>query len=233
MSKNQNQRTQKKGVPEKPLTLWGRFIALTLGNTVSFLSWMLMAINVSILIEWIGMLFWWEADHAQSMLQSEIDYLSQFSRNSLLTVHPSVMAQAFIETINSAYAWLRLPEFLPWLQQHVFILYVAISSAIDVTYMMCIRLVTIVFTLPVFLLWFVVAAIDGLSERDIRKYEGGLESSFIYHKVKPFIFPAIALSCGLYLTLPFSMNPALFFLVPQFILFTATFWTCATFKKFL
>lgn len=233
MSQRQNQRARKKVAPEKPISLWGSFIALTLGNVVSFCSWMLMAIVVSIIIEWIGMLFWWEPDHAQTMLQSEINYLSQFSKNGLLSIHPATMAQTFIGVVNDAYAWLHLPEWLPWIRQHLFILYVAVSSAVDVTYMMCIRLVTIVFTLPVFILWFVVAAIDGLSERDIRKYEGGIESSFIYHKVKPFIFPAIALSCGLYLTLPFSMNPALFFLLPQFILFTATFWTCATFKKFL
>jgi len=213
--------------------MWGRFIALTLGNTVSFCSWMFMAIVISILIEWIGMVFWWESGHAQSMLQHEISYLAQFSQNSLLSIHPAVMAQTFIKSVNDVYAWARLPQWLPWIEQHLSIVYLAVSSAIDVTYMMCIRVVTIVFTLPVFLLWFMVAAIDGLSERDIRKYEGGLESSFVYHKVKPFIVPAIALSCGLYLTLPFSMNPALFFLVPQLILFTATFWTCATFKKFL
>jgi integrating conjugative element membrane protein (TIGR03747 family) len=115
----------------------------------------------------------------------------------------------------------------------MYVLYVAISSAVNITYMMCIRVVTILFTLPVFILWFIVAATDGLTQRDIRKYEGGIESSFVYHKVKPFILPAIALSCGIYLTSPFSINPALFFLLPQLILFFATYWTCATFKKFL
>ena len=192
-----------------------------------------MAIVFSILIEWIGLLFWWEADHAQKMLQAEVNYLSQFDRNGLLSMHPATLAQTFIQSLHGFYAWLHLPNWLPWFKQNVFVLYVAITSAIDVTYMMCIRLVTVIFTLPAFVMWFIVAATDGLTERDIRKYEGGIESSFIYHKVKPWIFPAIALSAGLYLTLPFSMNPALFFLIPQLILFTATYWTTATFKKFL
>ena len=41
------------------LRLWD----MSIGNAFRFVGWSILAVFVSILIEWIGMAFWWDLDH--------------------------------------------------------------------------------------------------------------------------------------------------------------------------
>lgn len=205
----------------------------TVGRAFAFALWFLFALVVSIVIEWVGMLFWWDENHSRAMLQREVDYLSHLEINTLFKLHPVELATGAVETLNQGYAFLGADRWLPALQSQIGWLYLALSSAVDVTYTLVIRLATVVLALPAFVFWGLLGLIDGLVERDIRKECGGIESSFVYHHVKPLMMPAIAVSCGLYLTLPISFNPGLFFLIPQGLFFITVYFTASSFKKFL
>ena len=95
------------------------------------------------------------------------------------------------------------------------------------------RLTICLFVLPGFLLVALVAFYDGLVARDIRKYTGGHESSYVFHKAKRWIVPSLLLTISIYLMLPFSLRPAVIF-APS-MLFTGLMIYIATsrFKKFL
>jgi integrating conjugative element membrane protein (TIGR03747 family) len=206
----------------------------TLSQIASLLSWFLFAIFISILIEWIGMLAgWWDKTHARHMLTEEIGYLSHIDQNQLLKLHPAQLAGQAITWVNEAYSFIGIPKALSILSQYMGWLAIALSSAIDITYTLVIRLAVVLLALPAFILWGLLGLVDGLVARDIRKACGGVESSFVYHRVKGWMKPAIGLSSGLYLTLPFSINPALFFIVPQLLFFTFVYYTASTFKKFI
>ena len=224
--------TVKDRVNEKR-TLTELVISSTVGRVFSFIGWFLFALVMSILVEWLGMLFLWDTNHSRDVLHKEIQYLSQLDQNFLLSVQPASLATQAVEWVNNGYRWLRVDRALAFLQRHFSLGFIAISSAMDVTYTLIIRLVTVVLALPAFLIWGMLGLIDGLVDRDIRKECGGLESSFLYHHVRRWVAPSLGVGCGLYLTLPFTFNPGLYFLVPQALFFVAVYYTASTFKKFI
>lgn len=217
---------------ERVPTLTERVIAGTFGQAISFFFWFVFAIAISIIIEWIGMLFWWDTGHSRRVLEQEVAYLSQLNGSTLLSLQPIDIAQMTSQWITRGFDALGANHWLPWLAEKIQPLFIAVSSAMDVTYTLIIRLATVVLAIPAFIFWGALALVDGLVERDIRKACGGIEQAFFYHHVKPFIKPALAMGCGLYLTLPFSFNPGLFFLLPQAVFFCAVYYTAATFKKY-
>jgi hypothetical protein len=96
-----------------------------------------------------------------------------------------------------------------------------------------IRVLTILFSFPAFLLITLYVIADGLYQRQIRKLSGAMESSFIYHHTKRWIKPLIAAPMVLLLASPFAIHPSVFVLVatltPGFFILT----TVKYFKKYL
>ncbi len=82
-----------------------------------------------------------------------------------------------------------------------------ILSSVTVTQIFVVRLVLILFSLPAFGLFAVVGAVDGLVERDLRRWGGGRESSNVYNLARKSIVPAFILACVIYISLPFSISP--------------------------
>ena len=106
-----------------------------------------------------------------------------------------------------------------------------LQAAVNITQVFIVRLVVIILTLPIFLIVGIAASIDGLVQRELRKYGGGNESSFVYHNIKPWILPSIFWGWIIYLGFPVSVHPNFVF-VPSAILYGMTIAiTAATFKK--
>ena len=55
------------------------------------------------------------------------------------------------------------------------------QGAMQVTQLFSVRLAILTLAMPVFLLFSLVALVDGLVQRDLRRWGGGRESSFVYH----------------------------------------------------
>ena len=69
--------------------------------------------------------------------------------------------------------------------------------------------------------------------RDLRRWGGGRESSFVYHYAKQSVLPLVALAWAVYLALPFSLHPSVIVL-PFAALFALSVSIMAgTFKKYL
>lgn len=76
-----------------------------------------------------------------------------------------------------------------------------------------IRMAGLLQALPLFILTCVLAAIDGLSERYIRRCGLGRESAAIYHRAKHYAFRLLPPLAGfVYLVLPYPMEPAMVFM---------------------
>ena len=60
-----------------------------------------------------------------------------------------------------------------------------------VTQVFAVRMAVLTLAMPVFLLFGLVGVTDGLVQRDLRRWGGGRESSFVYHHAKRFIMPAV------------------------------------------
>jgi integrating conjugative element membrane protein (TIGR03747 family) len=108
-----------------------------------------------------------------------------------------------------------------------------VIAAMQVTQVFALRLVILTLATPVFGLFSLVALVDGFVQRDLRRWGGGRESSFVYHWAKRSAMPLLVLSWVIYLALPVSLHPS-FVVLPfagLFALSVAV--TASSFKKYL
>jgi integrating conjugative element membrane protein (TIGR03747 family) len=108
-----------------------------------------------------------------------------------------------------------------------------VMAAMQVTQLFSVRLAILTLAMPVFLLFSLVALVDGLVQRDLRRWGGGRESSFVYHYAKKATLPLVVITWVVYLALPFSLHPT-FVVLPFAMLFALSVAvTASTFKKYL
>lgn len=216
------------------------------------IKWLLFSLLFSIIIEWVGMNLWWPdqgLDHSRNMLANEIGYLDRDFHRSIVTSDPARFAK---QVADGSYHYLfevtRFVTFIRWVSQPIGAeetglrltlhqLYRPIAqytiAAMQITQVFSVRLAILILAIPVFLLFSLVALVDGLVRRDLRRWGGGRESSFIYHYAKKAGMPLMVLTWVIYLSLPFSLHPT-FVIIPFASMFSlAVTVTASTFKKYL
>ncbi len=223
-----------------------------LGQLLRLLYWLVLALFFSIIIEWVGMIFWWPeegANHSLAMLSAELGYLSGDLRTSLLVSDTAAYATAIADTL---YHWLwqktGLETLVLWLATppppgasswqtglHSFYLGVAqfVSAAANITQVFAVRLAVLTLAMPAFALAVLLGILDGLVMRDRRRWSGGRESSFLYHHAKRWIWPLFIAVWVLYLSLPTSIHPAFSILPFAALIGLVVTITVSTFKKYL
>lgn len=108
-----------------------------------------------------------------------------------------------------------------------------LKAAMIVTELVSVRVAIALLSLPAFLFIALVAVVDGLVERDLRRFGGGMERAMLYHYVKPHARMIVVLAWVIYLSAPIGMHPNVIF-VPAALLFGwVVFTTVSSFKKFL
>lgn len=96
------------------------------------------------------------------------------------------------------------------------------------------RMSVAAFALPAFVLACMVGVVDGLVRRDLRRWGGGRESSFVYHHAKRYTVWALTGGFSLYLAWPFGgFNPAYMVLVFTVLVAFTMSTTVAAFKKYV
>jgi integrating conjugative element membrane protein (TIGR03747 family) len=103
----------------------------------------------------------------------------------------------------------------------------------QITQVFAVRLAILTLATPVFGLFTLVALVDGLVRRDLRRWGGGRESSFVYHYAKKAALPLIVTAWVLYLALPVSLHPSWIILPFALVFGFAVTITASTFKKYL
>lgn len=218
--------------------VWEWLMDTTIGNAFRFIGWACLAITISVLVEWGGMVWLWGPNHSQEMLAEEIGYLSTFNKNLLTDIYPVDLATHFVDWANIAVNFLHLREISSWLANGVLgsvtnIAVYGIDSMVNTVFIFAVRSAICLSALSGFILVGLVAFVDGLVERDIRKACGGIESAMMYHRAKRLIKPTLFLTFGGYLTAPISIHPSLVFLPVMAMFAGAIYITAKTFKKFL
>ena len=224
----------------------------TLRQLLRLLYWLMLSLIFSIIIEWIGMIFWWPeegANHSLAMLSAELGYLSGDLRESLLVSDTAAYATAFADTLyhwlwqktglETAIVWLAAtppPGASSW-QASLHILYAAVaqfvSAAANITQVFAVRLAVLTLAMPAFALAVLLGTPDGLVMRDLRRWSGGRESSFLYHHAKRWIWPLFIAVWVFYLSLPMSIHPAFSILPFAALIGLVVTITVSTFKKYL
>lgn len=216
------------------------------------LQWLVFSLIFSIVVEWIGMTLWWPEqglDHSRDMLLAEIAYLRADVGRSLIIAEPAEFAQTLAN--RSYYVLIQLTgveRLIGWLSAssgadagtvqdriHTWLRPVAghLMAAVQIAQVFSVRLAVLLLATPVFGLFGLVGLVDGLVSRDLRRWGGGRESSFVYHWAKRSALPLFVTSWVLYLALPFSLHPS-FVVLPFSVLFAMVVGvTASRFKKYL
>ena len=237
--------------PRRPVAHPGT-ISRALTGIAQCLKWLFLSLLFSVLIEWIGMAFWWEEqglDHSRQMLVNELQFLGADFHRSWLTADPMQFARDVSHRLyRIAFEWTGIVDLIHWIAPapsieesgvrpvlHQIYRPVAdyILAGMQITQVFAVRLAILTLAMPVFGLFTLVALVDGLVRRDLRRWGGGRESSFIYHYAKKAAIPLIIMAWVLYLALPFSLHPS-WIILPFALAFAfAVTITASTFKKYL
>jgi integrating conjugative element membrane protein (TIGR03747 family) len=237
--------------PRRQVVQQGLF-SKSLSAVAKIIQWLLFSLLFSIIVEWAGMVLWWPdegIDHSRTMLATEISYLDNDFRRSVVTSDPARFAKRFADnSYHYLFEVTRFVDFIQWVSpsplKHeqgarptLHRIYQPIAEYViammQVTQVFSVRLAILTLAMPLFMLFSLVALVDGLVQRDLRRWGGGRESSFVYHYAKKAALPLVILTWVTYLALPFSLHPS-FIILPFATLFALTVAvTASTFKKYL
>jgi hypothetical protein len=209
---------------EKPVVHERGALAKGLGLIAGLVSAALLAVGVSVLIECVGIaLDWWPANHAMTLLISERAYIEAIDQYPMTALSPravsAIASQEFDGFWRSIFSANGLSPYG--------------VAAINSVKLILLRLSICLFVLPGFVLIALAAFYDGLVSRDIRKYTGGHESSYVFHKAKRWIVPSLMLTISVYLMLPFSLPPVVIFAPSMALTGMMIYIAASRFKKFL
>jgi integrating conjugative element membrane protein (TIGR03747 family) len=246
---SQTAQSQQQQVREKGL------IARTLSMPFAFIGIMLGSLVISILIEWIGLYFYWPDQgwhHAQGMLNNELRWIDDGFTQSLIIDQPGRTAK---ELISLAYEWLfERSGLIDWINysaaqsrmnshqsdgfaRFLGVIYIYVEdyglAAVYTLLTFLARLLILTLTTPLFLMAIFTGVVDGLVRRDLRRFGAGRESGFIYHRAKMIIVPLAVAPWIIYLALPVSVSPVLVLLPCAAALGVVVSVTVGSFKKYL
>lgn len=206
-------------------------IGSTLSLIATFIGWVVVAIFASIVIELAGMFFGlWSSDHAMQLLRKERSYIENIEAFPFIALSPVQVSDLAITRVTDVTEPIARLEQENRMSSAV---WAAVASMLNVIKLITLRLIVSLMSLPGYVLVGMAAAIDGLVARDVRKFTGGHESGWVFHRAKRLVTPSIVGSISLYLLLPWSVPPALIF-APSMLLFAFMLYlTASKFKKYL
>lgn len=227
-----------------------RLIFGTLELCLRLLGLLFASLLFSILLEFAGMLWFWPEQgwhHSHAMWVSELGWLSNHFKSSLLVQEPAQATSKILERIND---WVVVRS--GWAQSDIQLkllsresspqgqlaqAYVAgqdyLLATLFTIFTFVVRLTVLTLATPLFLLAVLTGMIDGLMRRDLRKFGADRESSFVYHRAKRTLLPLTVSPWMICLSLPWSLNPIWVLLPCAALLGLMVAITAMTFKKYL
>jgi integrating conjugative element membrane protein (TIGR03747 family) len=199
-----------------------------IGSIIAFIGWMFMALLISILIEWAGIAWVWPeqgAQHSRDMVISEYRYLNHQVKPGMTAYRYQTM---IIDTFNmltekiadsKTMADIQQMAARPidpdsgrvkaWISSIILEFSDYIQAAFYITQLFFIRTAIVLLSITVFILFGIVGIADGLTERELRRWGAGRESSTVFNLARRMVYPVFIIACVLYISFPTTVHPAL------------------------
>lgn len=212
------------------------------------IRWWLILTALAIVVDWIFALWLWKPDglaRLEAILQQDLSYTmdlggmagnaTRFAVATANNLYALVFKASGLHEVGYRFAdptALNAPDTAA--RKLYAMAYDWIRVAMVGVQLFGVRLAILVQSIPVFLLAGFVAFEDGWwAGRYIRRAAAGRESSFIYHRAKHYIFVSLTLVWGVYLLLPYSVDPRLVIFPFVIALAVSVRYWAAYFKKYL
>lgn len=207
-----------------------------IGVMLKLIFSLVMALIFSIAIEIIGMNVWWAdegVNHSAQMYEFELmqigssHYGVDFTEDQLAFIQETIhLHHKVIDALNLSGLgdWVKRPVKDEGNPMRIIIKTIYrsmedyIDAALNVTKVFSLRLAILTLSLPLFVFALLVGVVDGLVERDLRRWGAGRESSTVFNLARSTVVPLAVGAWIVYLSLPVSINPS-FVIVPFVFLF--------------
>jgi len=184
-----------------------RSLSAALAQRIMVLSCvLLMALMLSIVVEWIGLIFFWTEQgtaHSHNMIRREIAYLGEATALNPLIEDPAQPIRVVFSYLDamqtSAIDVIRLSQ-MEWAL-------IALIAAVNIVKVFVLRLIVMLFSTPTFIVFGLVGLVRGLVAREIRRWGVGRESSGMYGLYMRLLPETFIGLWFFYLSMPFSLNP--------------------------
>lgn len=211
---------------------------------------LLASLLFSLILEYIGIFFFWAeegAQHSYQIMLIERTYFAESFTQSVFLSSPVITAIHWFTAFSQGMqdSLLKIPLSAIKTGNGVTDgINVGVIQAIQageqyllatffVLQIVMMRVTILVLSIPLFILVIIVGVVDGLVRRDLRRYGAAYESSFLYHHAKRIIKPVIYIPCVLYVSLPFAVYPNILLLPSILLIGMAISVTVGSFKKYL
>lgn len=214
-------------------------ITVPLKIVFAITGYLVVSIVFGTLIDYLGIwLDWWGYDHQFGVLAADISYLG---KNFTMSIFGQPPAELAIEISTEVKRYMTPSIFIgkqDWAFMRLFKVGVQavepfwqnlVYSAMTVF----VRCFIVIMSISFFVLVFIVAAVDGLVERELRKEGGGIEHSKLYHHSKAWVGRVLVVSPMIYLSWPETIDPSIVILPAAGMFGLAVYMTFFTFKKHL
>lgn len=190
-----------------------------IGAFLVLIFWLFISLLSSILIEWIGLYFtWWDTglNHSTLMLNAELDYANKTVKEVMLGTDKQswiyIIFDKFTYVVQASLKLIEklLSSFLPNITNiSLDGISTYINAAFNISLVFILRVFLILFSIPLFLMALMWGFVDGLVERDLRRFGAGRESSTIFDWTIKLLMPFLITPFLIYLSFPNSINPML------------------------
>lgn len=212
------------------------------------IRWWLILTALALVVDWIFVFWVWKPNGVaklETILQQDLGYTmdlggvagdaTKFAMMSANALYALIFKSSGLHEMGYRFADPAPLNGPDTMARNFYIMgYEWIRAAMVGVQLFGVRLAILVQSLPVFLLAGMVAFQDGWwAGRYIRRAAAGRESSFLYHRAKHYIFVSLTMVWGVYLLLPFSVDPRLVIFPFVIALALAVRYWAAYFKKYL
>lgn len=199
-----------------------------IGTTLVLLSALvgtaLTASLLSVLLEWAGLaLGWWPATHSRDLLLRERSYIEAIDDYPLSPLRPTQLTALAWDQFDHGLSLFGLGASAG----------VYAMAAINTLKLLLLRALIVLLALPGYALAMLAGLFEGLVARDIRKFTGGHESAYVFHKAKRWIVPSVITTVTFYLVPPWPVPPVLLFAPTMVFAGVMTYVAASRFKKFV
>lgn len=188
------------------------------------IRWWLILTALALIVDWIFVFWVWKPNgvaRLEALLQQDLGYTmdlggvagdaTKFAMASANAFYALIFKSSGLHEMGYRFADPAPLNGPDTIARNFYIMgYEWIRVAMVGVQLFGVRLAILVQSLPVFLLAGIVAFQDGWwAGRYIRRAAAGRESAFLYHRAKHYVFVSLTMVWGVYLLLPFSVDPRL------------------------
>jgi integrating conjugative element membrane protein (TIGR03747 family) len=224
-------------VKTKPKTLFGKWMSATFNVAIiSMLSWFLLII-------WFGLSLF-KQNQAMVVNQiSEMSYetlyfilnshslLSRYLAMTLVDINGTLHTLTILFTNMLGIIFHKLPATYANRVQSDIVSMMAFFF--EITEIIIERLILFIMNIPLLACFVFVFLVDGLGQRDIRKFSGARESTFFFHRIKPITGKLFYLLVFIFMSSPYVITPVILFLPMAVLLGFIMMLTVKSFKKYV